>query len=43
MITKIYVNYYSLKTSNKVPDGFLHRDEIPAVRDTKVLMELLKK
>ena len=43
MITKIYINCYSLKTSNKVPDGFLHRDEIPAVRDTKVLMELLKK
>jgi len=43
MLTKIYVNSYSLKTSNKVPDGFFHRDEIPAVRDTKVLMELLKK
>lgn len=43
MLAKIYVNSYSLKTSNKVPDGFFHRDEIPAVRDTKVLTELLKK
>ena len=43
MLAKIYVNSYSLKTSNKVSDGFFHRDEIPAVRDTKVLTELLKK
>ena len=37
---KIYINSYSLKTSNKIPDGFLHRDEIPARQDGKVLMEL---
>ena len=43
MLAKIFVNSYSLKTSNKVPEGFFHRDEIPAVRDTKVLIELLKK
>jgi len=41
-LTKIYVNTYSLKTSNKVPEGFLHRDEVPAIKDSKALMEALK-
>ena len=41
-LSKIYVNCYSLKTSNKVPDGFFHRDEIPAEKDSKVLMESIK-
>jgi hypothetical protein len=39
---KIYINSYSLKTSNKVPEGFFHRDEIPAMQDACVLMELVK-
>lgn len=41
-LAKIYINCYSLKTSNKVPNGFVHRDAIPAIRDGKVLMELAK-
>jgi len=41
-LAKIYVNCYSLKTSNKVPDGFIHRDEVPAEQDAKVLMESMK-
>ena len=41
-IAKIYVNCYSLITSNKVPDDFYHRDDIPAVKDSKVLMEAMK-
>jgi hypothetical protein len=41
-LSKIYVNCYALKTSNKVPDGFFHRDEIPAEKDSKVLMESIK-
>jgi hypothetical protein len=39
---KIYINSYSLKTSNKIPEGFFHRDEIPAMQDGRVLMELVK-
>jgi hypothetical protein len=42
-LAKIYVNSYSLKTSNKVPDGFYHRDEIPLVQDARILMELVNK
>lgn len=41
-LCKIYINCYSLKTSNKVPNGFVHRDTIPAIHDGKVLMELIK-
>ena len=39
---KIYINSYSLKTSNKIPEGFIHRDETPPERDSKALMELMK-
>lgn len=39
---KIYINSYSLKTSNKIPEGFFHRDQIPAMQDGRVLMELVK-
>ena len=42
-LAKIYINCYSLKTSNKVPDGFYHRDEIPATHDSKATMEFMKK
>jgi hypothetical protein len=42
-LAKIYINCYSLKTSNKVPEGFVNRNTIQAVRDGKVLMELMKK
>lgn len=41
-LAKIYINCYSLKTSNKVPIGFVHRDGTPAIQDGKVLMEFLK-
>lgn len=39
---KIYINSYSLKTSNIIPEGFFHRDEIPAMQDGRVLMEMVK-
>jgi hypothetical protein len=39
---KIYINSYSLITSNKVPKGFIHRDDTPAEKDTKALVELMK-
>jgi len=42
-IAKIYVNTYSLKTSNKVPKGFFHRDDTPPMQDAKVLTEFLLK
>jgi hypothetical protein len=41
-LTKIFINVYSLKTSNKVPKGFHHRDEIDILRDSKILLELEK-
>ncbi len=41
-LAKIYVNCYSLKTSNRVPDGFFHRNETPAERDGKLMLEALK-
>jgi hypothetical protein len=41
-LAKIYVNSYSLKTSDKVPDGFFNRDEIPATQDSKATMEFMK-
>ena len=42
-LAKIYVASYSLKTSNKVPDGFFHRDEVPAMKDSKAMMEAMKR
>ncbi len=41
-LAKIYVNCYSLKTSNKVPRGFVHRDTTPPIRDGKLLLEMVK-
>jgi len=41
-LAKIYVNCYSLKTSNKIINGFIHRDKVPAEKDSKVLMESMK-
>ena len=41
-LAKIYINCYSLKTSNKVPNGFVHRDSTPAIQDVKVLIEFAK-
>jgi len=41
-LAKIYVNCYSLKTSDKIVKGFIHRDQVPAVKDSKVLMEAMK-
>ncbi len=42
-LAKIYVNTYSLKTSNKVPEGFFHRDTIPAIKDSKAMMEAMNR
>ena len=42
-LAKIYVACYSLKTSNKVPDGFFHRDKVPAIQDSKAMMEAMKR
>ena len=42
LLAKIYVNCYSLKTSNEVPDGFFHRDNVPVIQDGKLLMEAMK-
>lgn len=39
-IAKIYINPFSLKTSNLVPEGFFHREEIPILKDGKILMEV---
>tara|TARA_B100000787_G_C16134801_1_gene269090 strand:- start:92 stop:679 length:588 start_codon:yes stop_codon:yes gene_type:complete len=41
-LSKIYINGYSLITSNKIPNGFLHRDEVPAEKDIKILTGLMK-
>jgi hypothetical protein len=41
-LAKIYINSYSLKTSNKIPEGFFHRDEIPVLQDARLLIELVK-
>jgi hypothetical protein len=41
-LAKIYINCYSLKTSNNIPKGFVHRDATPATQDGKVLMEFMK-
>jgi len=43
LLGKVYVNGYSLKTSNKIPEGFYHRDVIPATQDAKVLLALMSK
>lgn len=40
-LAKVYINCYSLKTSNKVPQGFFHRDEIPVIKDGAVLMKAI--
>ena len=42
LLAKIYVNCYSLKTSNEVPDGFFHRDNVPIIQDGKLLMQAMK-
>tara|TARA_B110000046_G_C12990312_1_gene397557 strand:+ start:287 stop:841 length:555 start_codon:yes stop_codon:yes gene_type:complete len=34
-LAKIYLNCYSLKTSNKIPDGFFHRDKVPSPVNAK--------
>ena len=41
LLAKVYINSYSLKTSNKVPTGFYHRDEIPSTQDSKVLLKIM--
>jgi hypothetical protein len=43
LLGKIYINCYSLKTSNKIPEGFYHRDTVPATQDAKVLMAIMSK
>lgn len=41
-LAQLFVNCYSLVTSNKVPEGFFHRDTIDPSSDYKVI-EYLKK
>ena len=41
-LAKIYINSYSLKTSNKIPKGFIHRDKTDPAKDSAVLMYLMK-
>jgi len=41
-LARLFVNCYSLVTSNKVPEGFFHRDDIAPSSDYKVI-EYLKK
>tara|TARA_B110000902_G_C13979900_1_gene464529 strand:+ start:324 stop:470 length:147 start_codon:yes stop_codon:yes gene_type:complete len=36
-------NNLYLKTSNKVPDGFFHRDKVPAIQDSKAMMEAMNR
>lgn len=43
LLGKIYINSYSLKTSNKIPEGFYHWDTIPATQDAKALMAIMSK
>lgn len=43
LLGKVFINGYSLKTSNKVPEGFYHRDDVPATQDAKVLLALMSK
>lgn len=43
LLGKVYINGYSLKTSNNIPEGFYHRDAIPATQDAKVLLALMSK
>jgi len=40
-LAKIYINGYSLKTSNKMPKGFIHRDETDPVKDSAVLSYIM--
>jgi hypothetical protein len=42
-LAKIFINSYSLKTSNKVPKGFFHRDDVPVMQDARVVIELLNR
>ena len=42
-LAKIYINSYSLKTSNKIPEGFYHRDDVPVLQDARILIELVNK
>lgn len=41
LLGKIYINSYSLKTSNKIPEGFYHWNTIPAIQDAKTLMAIM--
>ena len=41
LLGKIFINSYSLKTSNKVPEGFYHRDLIPVTQDAKVFLTIM--
>ncbi|MEY2792044.1 MAG: hypothetical protein RJA76_36 [Bacteroidota bacterium] len=43
LLAKIYINSYSLVTSNAVPEGFHHRDQIPSTQDSKVLIAIMAK
>ena len=42
-LAKIYINSYSLKTSNKVPKSFFHRDDVPVMQDARIIIELVNR
>lgn len=41
-LAKIYINSYSLITSNKIIKGFVHRDSISPIKDAKLLTHAIK-
>jgi hypothetical protein len=42
LLATIYVHAYHLKTSNKIPKGFVHKDDIPANKDGKYLLKIME-
>jgi hypothetical protein len=41
-LAMLYINSYSLKTSNKIPEKFFHRDDVPVLRDGKLILAAMK-
>jgi len=39
----IYISSYSLKTSDKIPKGFFHREDVDVLKDGKLLALASKK
>ena len=41
-LAMLYINSYSLKTSNKIPEKFFHRDNVPVYKDGKLILAAVK-